>query len=213
MLSLLAALILILAAFLIFRSVTDYRGASSPQAPELEKLETTSEERQTPQFEKWREFSATDGDFRVLLPSLPQHVKDKFEDPLTKEPRKYDVFVTTESEQPVFMIGAITFPRELKKGEETEKTLRAIIDQIASKNPHNKLQSVAMKEFRAFPAIDFTIDNGDATMGGKAFMFKNILYILTMANNKKAFNQSELDFFINSFQVITKKSAETNAKK
>ena len=212
-LSLLVALILIIAAFMIYRAATgpyveNPQDTGTPQAnvEPTQSVSSTSAAPSSPQFEKWREFTSGDAQFRVLLPSLPQHVKDKFNDPVTKEPRKYDAFVTTESGQPVFMISAITLPKELEKGDETEKTLKATVDQIVSKNPDNKLQSTSMGEFRSIPAIDFSIANGNAKIGGKAFAYKNTLYILTMGNDKNSFNQSEMDFFVNSFQVVNKKT-------
>jgi hypothetical protein len=201
MLSLLVAFIVLLAGFLLIDSI---KKASSGSADQTSSSKLKEQADSFPEFQKWREFSSPDGHFRVLLPSLPQHVKDKFADPLTQEPRKYDAFLTTDGGEPVFMISAITFPRNLDDAKDTDTTLKAIIDQILSKNENNHLKSIVPGNFRNFHSIDFSIINADSTLAGKVFAYKNTLYILTMGDKSSAFNSKELEFFINSFQVTEK---------
>jgi hypothetical protein len=199
--SVLIGVVLLFVAFLIVRSFKDSYESSSPEEP-AQHAGVSAEA--LPEFQNWREFKDAEGKFKVLLPSLPQHVKDRFPDPLTHVFRKYDAFVITDS-TPMIMIGAITLPEKLEGAQETEKVLKAVVDQIMSNNSKNHLESLVSGKFRSNPAIDFSMINGDATIVGKVFAHENTVYILTMGSSSVLFNPKEFSFFVNSFEPLDKK--------
>lgn len=154
-------------------------------------------------FQNWREFSSPYGNFKVLLPSLPQHVTDKIADPITKEPRKFDMFATSDESGTVYAINTTTFPNKIED-KDVEEVLRAVLNDMLQRNKANKLKSSTMGKFRNFRSLDFAFDNGEVTVSGKAFLHENTLYVLSMVDKTKAFKSAEFDFFVNSFDATSK---------
>src|ERR1700722_19749969 len=53
-------------------------------------------------FQKWHEFTAPTGKFKVLFPTLPQHATENVDDPKTNEKHKYDIFVSEKEDGTIF---------------------------------------------------------------------------------------------------------------
>src|SRR5690348_17259473 len=108
-LSILILVIALLGAFLLFRNVPDSNkeGKSASEFPNLSKDKSRAVLDDS-HYENWKEFTSQTGNFKVLLPILPQHATDKILDPQTKETRKYDMYVAANDAGTVFMISAIT---------------------------------------------------------------------------------------------------------
>jgi hypothetical protein len=128
-------------------------------------------------------------------------VTDKITDPKTKAPRKYDTFVAGNEKGPAFMISAITNPSSDNE-EPSDETLKQIVNEMLVRNKDNKLNKMELSRFREFKALDFSMTNGEIIIAGKVFSRGETLYVLSMINKSKAFNQQELEFFINSFDVV-----------
>lgn len=202
--SLLILLMVIVAAFLMLRNTKDsYKLLPDLNDKEAEVLagDSTSEKG----FENWHEFASPKGDFKVLLPVLPQHATDKITDPKTKEQRKYDMFVSAKDDGTVFMISMITFPAKIEPVN-VESTLTSVVNDMLARNKENKLKMMQGGKFRDNDALDFSIENTDVSVTGKAFIKHDILYILSELTKDGKFNQTEFDFFVNSFDVSNPKN-------
>jgi len=162
---------------------------------------STEQPKGVPEFQNWREFSSQAGHFKVMLPRVPQHVTDKITDPKTKEPRKYDTFVAGDENGPAYMISAITNTKGDNE-EASEDTLKQIVNEMLARNKDNKLNKMELNRFREFKALDFSMTNGEIIIAGKVFSHGDTVYVLSMINKSKAYNPQELDFFINSFDVL-----------
>lgn len=206
-LTLLAALLIATAGYLLLRQ---YRSEQATNGTvNTSPLSTTDK---VTNLHEWREFSSDTGRFKVLLPTLPQHVTDMFTDPKTKEQRKYETFVAAGDNGAAFMISAITFPNNLD-ADNGEETLRSAVSDMMIRNKENKLNKMESGKFRNNKAIDFSLSNGDLLIVGKVFSHNNILYILSMINKDATFNEKEFDFFINSFDFIDNGRTQTEVKK
>lgn len=153
-------------------------------------------------YETWREFAHPSGKFKVLFPVLPQHVNDKIIDPATKEPHNYSIYVASKGDGTTFMISAISFPNQADK-KTSENLLKNIVNEMLARNKNNQLKMLQPGTFRNFNTMDFSIENNDITLGGKAFVHNETLYVLAMLAKQGAFNKKEFDFFINSFDLDT----------
>ena len=58
--------------------------------------------------ENWHEYTAVNRSFRVLLPTLPQHITEQANDPKSKEVRKYDTYVSTAGNGTTYWINMIS---------------------------------------------------------------------------------------------------------
>lgn len=151
------------------------------------------------QFETWHEFSAPLSKFKVLLPVLPQHGTDTLDDPKTLEKRAYDLYVSEKEDGTIFMISLITIMNGTPKVD--EKTLTAVMNDILAASPDNKLKIMKMGTYKQYPALDFSIENGQVNIDGKAFLVGNTLYLLTSVSKLVNYKKQEFEFFVNSFQL------------
>lgn len=158
-----------------------------------------------PKFHDWREFSPASGRFKVFLPALPQHVSDKIADPKTQEIRKYDTYIAGDTHGGAFMISAITFAHKAE-GESDEELLKAVVNDMLTRNKDNKLNSMTPGKFHNVPSLDFSITSGDLLINGKVFSQSNSVYVLSMINNNNSYNPKVMDFFVNSFEMVHDKT-------
>jgi hypothetical protein len=129
-------------------------------------------------FENWKEFNANNGEFKVLIPTLPQHANDTVKDPKTQEVRKYEMYVSEKPEGTIFMITMITFPPN-SSTDSSENVLTKVMNDMVQANPKNKLKNMKVNDFKEMKALDFTIENDQINIDGKAFMVGDTLYVLT----------------------------------
>jgi hypothetical protein len=153
-------------------------------------------------YETWREFTSPVGDFKVLVPNLPQHATDKIIDPQTKEPRKFDMYVSAKEDGTIFMISAISFPTAADE-RTNERLLTSVINDMLARNVDNKLKMMQAGKFRHFQTMDFAIENNDVILGGKAFVHDKTLYVLSVVSKQGTLNSKDFDFFVNSFDVVS----------
>lgn len=195
--TILIALIVVLFGFLMLRSFySDTTPAIDPKMTPLAQVKPAAEGN----FQNWREFSSATKRFKVLFPTLPQHVADKVPDSKTGEMRKYETFIAADDHGGAVMISAITFSRNVQ-GETGE--LNAAITDILSRNKENNLKDMKPSRFRDRPAMDFAISSKEMSIAGKVFANGNTIYVLSMIDKNEMFNPQELAFFVNSFELIT----------
>lgn len=186
----LAALVII--GFLTFKYSQDYSRSNAQQALIQEYGEM--------QFQKWHEFNSPTAQFKVLFPTLPQHATDTIDDPKTKQSREYDMYVAEKDNGTIFMISIIKMMNKDVKID--ENALTAVMDDILVANPQSKLKTMQVGTYQSHPALDFSIENDQVNIDGKAFLEGNTLYLLTSAAKLPNYHKNEFDFFVNSFQLL-----------
>lgn len=152
-------------------------------------------------LQKWREFTNAEGKFKVLLPILPQHVTDKINDPVTQEPRKFDMFAAADENGTAYVVSMITLPNKIDS-KDIEKALRNVVNDMLARNKSNKLKVAKLGVFQGANALDFAFENGDVTVVGKAILRGTTIYILSMVGKTEAYSGKEFDFFVNSFEIL-----------
>jgi len=194
--------VIVAAAFLLIRS--EFKNASDEERIEKGKISAKD-------FPTWREFISTQDHFKVMLPSVPQHVTKHVKEPGIEEELKYDTYISVNDSSGVFsggtfMISAITYPHVIAPEGVTD-LLKNVITTMLKRNQENQLKSMEEGKFGQQKAMDFTIENKDASIFGKVFSRNNVVYVLVMINNVYIEN-SELpyNFFINSFTFFDGKN-------
>jgi hypothetical protein len=199
LLTLLAALLVITAAFFMVRDRN--RTVKSPTIePTINTTSAPQASAEPNNFHDWRVFTSDQGHFKVLLPTLPQHVSDVVVDQKSQEPRKYETYASASDNGAAFMVNAITFTNQ--NGVSDEEALKSAVTDMLARNKENKLVEMKMGSFLNSPALDFSLSNGDLLIIGKVLARDKTMYILSMINNKDNYNQKELDFFLNSFEIV-----------
>lgn len=201
LLTVLIAIIIFLIVFLTARYFKDlytaspytYEGVAEPEE------EPSSVEPSGRDFHNWREFIAPYGHFKVLIPSLPQHVTDSIIDPKTKEVTKYNTFVSGGDKGPVFMVSVITFSQIEKESD--EEVLKNVVADMLERNKENHLKSMSLGNFRQFKSLDFSLTNGNAAIAGKVLLDGDTVYVLSMVDKSEDFDAKKLEFFIKSFDL------------
>jgi len=161
-------------------------------------------------LQDWHEFSSPHEDFKVLIPSLPQHASEIIKDPKTQKNQKYDVFVSEADDGTVFMITLIT-PLE-GTDEKSEDLLNRVIQDLSKASEKSKILKKKTGVYKGYPSIDFSIENPQVTVNGKAFVKDKTLYMLSSVTKAERYAKEEVDFFINSFQ-LTSGSMDTTPSK
>ncbi len=152
-------------------------------------------------MQSWKEFSSPSGDFKVRLPSSPQHIIDEIFDKNANESHKYQTFISTGDGGYVFMISVITYPRGLED-DQLEKTLKDSVKEMIVRNKANVLKEMNLSQFQNRKSLDFSLLNGEMLVSGKVFAKGNNLYMLSMINRANEFNAEELAYFLNSFATL-----------
>lgn len=190
----LIVLLVLISAFLVIRYAKD----SYKILPIDEQNPLTAD---SSNFLNWREFQPQVGNFKALFPTLPQHITDKVADPLTKEPRKFDMYVSADENGTAYTASITTFPNEIDE-KNVEVVLRSVVDNILKRNKDNKLKYANIGNFHQHHSLDFSVDNGKVTIAGKAFLVGNTMYVLSILDKTASFKKQEFDFFTNSFDIV-----------
>lgn len=162
-------------------------------------------------FSNWREYTSTYHHFKVHMPTLPQHANDKVMDQKTGETRRYDTFVSADSNGQAYMVTVITFAKPISK-ENIEPLLKDTISEMVSRNKDNKLVSVEADNFKTFKALKFTVSNGQLYMIGEAFVRDNSLFIVSILTKTLNTDSEELKFFSDSFDTILQEAESKENK-
>lgn len=183
---------LAIVGFLVFK-FSQNSSESNVQRQQLQEQDET-------QFHKWHEFSSPTAKFKVQFPTLPQHATDTIDDPKTKELREYDMYVSEKENGTIFMISIIKMMNKDVKID--ENALTNVMNDILATSPQSKLKTMQMGTYQAHPSLDFSIENDQVNIDGKAFLDGNTLYLLTSAAKLPNYQKDEFNFFVNSFELL-----------
>lgn len=210
----LSLLLLLLILVGILFAVRFFHGTTTPTTdPQLQIPQPTPAQIQNgSEFHNWREYTAPSGSFKVLLPSLPQHAVESIIDPETKEPKRYETFISSDAQGLGFMISAIKLQKPIES-EKIEQHLKETVTNILSRNKDNQLRKINFEGDKNSRSLNFVISSGDVNIEGKVFAREDVIYVLSMINRADNFNQSEYEFFVNSFDIQKKDKIKDKASK
>lgn len=143
-------------------------------------------------LQDWHEFISPRHDFKVLVPTLPQHAAETFKD------KKREAFVSENDVGSLFMINLIVMADQSEKSTDL---LNHTVDDFINSIPNNKVLTKKVGSYQGNPSIDFSLENPDVFINGKAFVKDKTLYMLSFAAKKATYSKDEFEFFLNSFQL------------
>lgn len=162
------------------------------------KSSTVSELPET-EKQKWHQFTVSPS-FEVQFPTLPQHATEKIEDPKTKEPRQYEMFVSEKDNGTIFMISIIKL-LDVSKAKIDQSALSNVMSDMLNSTPNSKLKDMKMGSYKQYPSIDFSIENDQINIDGKVFLVNNTMYVLTSAAKMGVYKPQESKYFFDSFEL------------
>lgn len=168
--------------------------------PMNEAVELQAETLEQSDYHNWQEFSSPAGDFKVLMPSLPQHISDKSNDSKSNEMRKIDVYMSEKKNGTIFMINLITLLDA--KSLVHEELLQNFMKDMLASNPNNTLIASQSTVFKGQKALDFVIENETFNYDVREFFIGNTLVVLSNVSRKPTHNIKDFEFFINSFEFV-----------
>ena len=159
-----------------------------------------------PEKKKWVEFTPRSEKFSALFPVTPQHATEN------QGEREYDMYASEKEDGTLFMISLINFKKPIDASHH-EVVLNSIMEDLLSTNPANELKSSASGTFENRKSLDFTIENKELIIVGKAFMDEQTLYVLTYISKIKNFDKSEVDMFMHPFPFTAVKKSKNWSQK
>lgn len=152
-------------------------------------------------FATWTQFIPRSGLFKVLLPRTPQYGKDYISIPNSDKKRRYDMYASEKVDGTIFLISVITYPPEVDISSSNE-ILHQNLDELMHNKPGNHLTKLSNTIFQQHPTIEFSFENRDLHVEGKAIQDGHIVYMLTYITLKENFDSDEYQHFIDSFYLL-----------
>lgn len=149
----------------------------------------------------WHQYTAPDKSFTVKVPSLPHHATDTFQEAKTKEKLKYELYVSANPSGSMYTISVIVLPKDKAKKYD-ESYVKDYLNQLFSNNPKNKINTLSTNTARQGKVVEFSVDNEEVNIEGKAFVNDNTLYVLSVTTRNAQKDSTESANFFDSFQWI-----------
>lgn len=190
---LLIAVIVIITTVVLLRSTKDlYKLLPANLEPEMA----------VSPFEDWRTFTSTTGNFTAQFPAPPQHAAENSKESSTNDKRKYDMYVAQKNDGSTFMISLITYENK-NFFHSPDTVLTNVLEEMMISNPKNRLEKSDLGDFKGYRAIDFSIENPEGRITGKAFIVGQTLYLITYIAKLDDYKENEYRYFLDSFQFLT----------
>lgn len=154
----------------------------------------------SPNYASWHDYKAPKGQFRALLPNLPQHAANTKIDEESQESRDYEMYLAEDDQGAAFSINTITFtdkPKEALNDAFLEKTINDMLSSSAAGSE----KSIKLVPYKKGKAVVFSVENEKGFMVGKAFFVGKTLYVLTSINTQENKKPQDIEFFFNSFEL------------
>jgi hypothetical protein len=153
-------------------------------------------------YQTWIEFTPNSGLFKVLMPSLPQHVADKINDPKTKSSKKYEIYMSEERDGTIYIVNLISFPDQNEVVLAQEELLNSVMNDMLISDPENNLVATQAGEYKGNKTLDFMIENKTLSYDVRAIAVDKVLIVLSSVTKLATHNPKDFEFFINSFELI-----------
>jgi hypothetical protein len=151
-------------------------------------------------LKEWKKFTAPQGQFEVLLPSLPQHASEVVPLLSGQGAIKYDMYIAQKKDGSTFMISVIQYPPSFDVSN-ANSLLESVMKEMQGANKSNTIQNKEVTVFNTYPALDFWMKNDEFATRSKTFLCGHTLFVLTFVDRNFVDLEQDFSTFINSFQL------------
>lgn len=152
-------------------------------------------------FSTWKKFVPRSKLFEIHLPNSPQYGKDYVQIPNSDKKRRYDIYASEKLDGTLFLISVITYPPEYDTSSSFD-ILRQNIDELMHQKGDNRLNDIWQNTFQKDNSLDFSFENKDFRVQGRAIHDDHIVYLLSYIVKKDNFDEDEFNYFIDSFKIL-----------
>jgi hypothetical protein len=164
-------------------------------------LKWRSEVGESANFATWQKFIPRSGLFEIFLPSPPQYGKDFVAIPNSDKKRRYDIYASEKVDGTLFLISVVTYPPEVDISSYGD-ILRQNINELMHNKTDNRLNNLWQHMFQDLQSLDFSFENQEFHVEGRAIHDDHIVYMLTYITQKENFDNEEYQHFIDSFKIL-----------
>lgn len=150
--------------------------------------------------EGWIDYTATSGEFRVLLPEEPQESSKILPVPSHNKELSYQELTSHQTKKVYYSISYMQLPKSWKLAG-ANRLLQGALSLIIEHSAGAELLSQSFTRHRAFKALDFHISQGSEEVRGRLILVGMTLYRLTMVYPPELAHQLQQEEFLNSFQI------------
>ncbi len=166
-------------------------------------LPDINQQAQVDPYGLWRNFEEPNHHFQAAFPVVPQHATDHIKDPMTKQVRQYDMYVSSQPDGSVFLIRVISYPQGVKVTH--VDLINSINYDLVQSHAGNQLLSSTDIKFAGHEAVKFSIASDPTHIEGVAFAEGANLFLLGVMANKDVFSPADYEHFVNSFKLTPPK--------
>lgn len=152
-------------------------------------------------FQEWTSFTAPDGSFVVLLPTIPESQQDQIPIEGLNKTASYNLYSALNPDGDSFTISTITYPEEVNMTDPVRPMQKLMTDLVAA-NSDNHLQSSSLETSFGHPSLSFIILRGDVTMANHVIADGQTLYVLSLISVAgHPLDEAAYKHFVESFQI------------
>ncbi|MDN3504136.1 MAG: hypothetical protein P0S95_01005 [Rhabdochlamydiaceae bacterium] len=152
-------------------------------------------------FKSWKRLHSTSGKCRISFPEEPEHMQQSMVLPEEQMELKYDVYVAGLEQKAVFMVLIAEYPTVINQSY-AQLSLENFLSGILTQNPYNRLIFADLVTVQGHKGLDFFIRTKDVYFKGRAIMANNQLYLLAMECEVQNYQESDFNYFIDSFEFL-----------
>jgi hypothetical protein len=148
----------------------------------------------------WQKFQSAAGKCEIAFPATPEHVRQKMSMPDEEYDMAYDVYISTQGREAVYMVLIAQYP-PFVDDQYAEVSLESFLNGILNQHPNNELVFADLIQVQGHKGMDFFIKTQGVFFKGRAVMAGSNLYLLAMECEHSNYNDVDFKYFIQSFAL------------
>lgn len=158
-------------------------------------------------LQNWKQFTSTEGNFTIELPTEPQIVDQKIEIPKTDLLIRYQTYLSEPYENVVYVVSVWTYPSEIDMSR-PEVNLQDGFGGMLAALPDAEVKSMRQFEFEGADALEFLVKSDTILFQGMLLLSGNTLYQVFTVYQEQEVERVQYQEFIGSFHFL--KKTDTN---
>ena len=151
-------------------------------------------------IEGWKEYSSSEGGFRVLFPQEPECESKVLPVPSQNRNLSYNELKSYQTQKVYYSISYIELPRRWKMAG-ASRLLNGALDLIVEHTAGAKLLEKNMTKHKNLRAMDFHLSQGEEEVQGRLILVGTTLFRLSVVYPPSLAHQLQKTEFLNSFEV------------
>lgn len=153
-------------------------------------------------IDDWKPFTSESNHFEAGFPNPPQHVSKSVPIPDTDKKNLFDIYISEQPNQTIFMVRVITYPDDYNFNGEA--LIRKGMEEMLGANDQNVLRKIEYGTFQGTKSLHFAVQNPTARTDALSFLIGRKLYLLSYVSHVDNYDDKAFSLFTDSFKLIKK---------